>query len=178
MAYVTKTSARRRIGEADTTEAPLLYLLPMPASYEDEVRFGCRRMYCLQRMSLEEIAEVKDPSLSTLRRWRAEGSWDDQRVKQALSGPMLAQALMLQINQIVQTANDEGRAMTKGECDKVAKLQKVASRHAKDARYTSHVIEAMDQLQVWLGSNYPDLRPQMVTPLNEFAHHVANSASA
>jgi hypothetical protein len=141
----------------------------MPATYDDGTRLRCKSMYCLQRKDLDGIEEITEPSISTLRRWRAKGRWDEERVHRTLSGPMLAQKFMQQIDQILQGAIEEGRMLTQGETDQIAKLQKVASKHNGRARFTSHALEAVDQLNTWLASNYPDLREDMATPLLEFS---------
>lgn len=148
----------------------------MPAQYDDAVRFRCEMLYCLERKTLHEIEAITEPSLSTLRRWKKEYRWDEKVKKRALSGPMLAQAVMEQINQIIQRANDEGRILNSKETDQVAKLQKIASRHDKEARFTSHAIETMDRLNAWLAEHYPELRTQMTSPIMEFTTHLANQA--
>ena len=150
--------------------------LPMPAQYPDAVRFRCEMLYCLERKTLKEIDAITEPSLSTLRRWKEEYNWDDKVKKRALSGPMLAQAVMEQINTIIQNANEEGRMLNPKETDQVAKLQKIASRHDKEARFTSHAIETMDPFNARLAENYPDLREQVTTPIMEFTTHLADQA--
>ena len=148
----------------------------MPAQYPDAVRFRCEMLYCLERKTLKEIAAITEPSESTLRRWKEEHGWEEKVKKRALSGPMLAQSVMEQINTIIQEANNQGRMLTPKETDQVAKLQKIASRHDKEARFTSHAIETMDRFNAWLAEEYPDLREQATTPIMEFTTHLADQA--
>lgn len=148
----------------------------MPASYPDAVRFRCEMLYCLERKDLKEIAAITDPSESTLRRWKDEHGWEEKVKKRTLSGPMLAQQVMEQINMIIQQANDEGRMLNTKETDRVAKLQKIASRHDKEARFVSHAIETMDRFNAWLAEQYPDLRERVTTPIMEFTTHLAEQA--
>lgn len=144
----------------------------MPQTYSDETRARCKSLYCYRGLEIPEIAEMTPPSESTLRRWRAESGWDEQRMARSVSGRMIAEQLKQQVWQTVKAANEEGRLLDNGEVDRVRKLRKDIKELDDTELYVGHAMDAFDEFSDWLAEHYPERRKRMVSPIMEFLREV------
>lgn len=148
----------------------------MPSSYSDEMRARCRKLYCFEGHSIPEISRLTGVSESTLRRWRADESWEDQRIQQAVSGRMVAEQLKMQVHRIVQQANEEGRLLDTSEVDRIRKMRKDIQKLDDSEVWVGHALDTIDELGDWLAEHYPDLADEMMQPLVEFGRHLVDEA--
>jgi len=148
----------------------------MPTKYSDEVRARCKSLYCLKGHEIPEIAQLTGVSESTLRRWRKEEEWDDQRMARSVSGRMIAEELKQQVWKVVKQANEEGRMLDNAEVDRIRKLRKDINKLDDTEIFVGHALDTIDELGDWLGEHYPELRDDMVQPLMEFSRKLVQDA--
>lgn len=141
-------------------------------AYSEETQLYAELLYCLQRIEIPEISERTGVSESTLRRWRAELGWEDKRVARALSGPMMAYQITMQIHEIMEHARAEGRPMTPGESDQCLKLKQMAEKYDPDGVFVSHALDAMDEFNTFIAEEYPELHDDVKEPIVEFSRDI------
>lgn len=148
----------------------------MPRQYSDGVRARCKSLYCYKGHEIPDISELTGVSESTLRRWRKEDEWNDQRMARSVSGRMIAEQLRKQVWMIIQSANEEARMLDNGEVDRVRKMRKDINELDDTEVFVGHALDTIDELGDFLGENYPDLRNDMVQPLMEFSRKLVQEA--
>ena len=148
----------------------------MPKKYDDETRARCKSLYCFDGHSVPDISRMTGVSESTLRRWRREEDWDDQRMARTVSGRMIAEQLKKQVHMIVEKANEEGRMLENDEVDRIRKMRKDIDKLDDTEVFVGHALDTIDELGDWLAEHYPDLREEMVQPLMEFSRQMVQSA--
>jgi len=148
----------------------------MPKKYSDEVRARCKSLYCYKGHSIPAISDLTGVSESTLRRWRSEEDWEDQRMARSVSGRMVAEQLRKQVFMIIADANEEGRMLDNGEVDRIRKMRKDINELDDAELFVGHALDTIDELGDWLADHYPDLRDDMVQPLMEFSRQLVQDA--
>jgi len=148
----------------------------MPRKYDDEMRARCKSLYCFKGHEIPEISRLTGVSESTLRRWRSEEEWDDQRMARSISGRMIAEQLKKQVWMIVEQANEEGRMLDNAEVDRIRKMRKDIDKLDDTEVWVGHALDTIDELGDWLADHYPGLREEMVQPLMEFSRELVQEA--
>jgi transposase len=148
----------------------------MPESYDGETRSRCKNLYCYDGHSIAEIARMMPPSESTLRRWKEEDDWEDQKMAKEVSGRMIAEQLKRQVHMIVEEANSEGRLLTNAEVDRIRKMRSDIEKLDDTEIRIGHALDTIDELGDWMAEHYPDLHEQLVQPLMEFSRELVRSA--
>lgn len=140
-----------------------------------EVRAQAELLYILQRKTPAEIATLLGVSAASVRRWREDEGWDSKVVARAMSGPLLAQECLQQINLLIEAAKQERRALTPEEVNRISQLQKVADRNDGTARFKAHAIDTMDRFLAFASEHAPDLHAHLVPVGMAFIRRVVDS---
>jgi len=146
--------------------------------YHESVRRAAATYYILDRMDMGQIAQVLSVPDSTIRRWKTEERWDDKALPRAMSGRMVAENLLLQIQSILDKARDEQRVLTVSEADSIAKLQSTAEKLNPRLQFRANVMDGIQMLNAYLKKRAPELQPQVAPLLGEFIQNLADQTLA